>query len=411
MKTALAMLLPLLLWGHSYGLKAYIDHASTHNAQLHAKAITLHAKQKVIDASLATYWPTVDIGANYTHHAEKSMTIPGEVGTLFVSAHYSLYDGGRKDALLRSKRYEKRASRFEEKALRKSITLQIIQYYYGILKIRVSLKALRQRAKELQTQIDRTIRLHTSGLSTTAMIERLQAAFDNNAYTLANARLLLKKSQENLTLLSGLSAMTIRENHFKEPRHLKMRYAEPIRIMRASAAALEENTHAIEAGYAPQVSLSDTFSLTHAADTLPSPFPSAKSNQNTLTLSVGMRLFDHGKIREESEALRYNRLALLSKIAYAKKEQRMHFRLAKAQLETTRTKIKSAKSALKSTRSNYASIKKKFESGLVDTIAYLDALTQQTAALAQYKEARYEYEIEKSLYYYYAGRDPRHYIQ
>ena len=69
------------------------------------------------------------------------------------------------------------------------------------------------------------------------------------------------------------------------------------------------------------------------------------------------------------------------------------------------------KSALKAANSTYGVIKQKFEAGLVDNVTYLDALTQKIRAVARHKETIYDYEIAKSIYYYYAGKDPREYIR
>ena len=124
-----------------------------------------------------------------------------------------------------------------------------------------------------------------------------------------------------------------------------------------------------------------------------------------------MRLFDKGRMKKESEAVRYQKLALLSQIEYAEKEQEMNFHLSGKSLETLRSKRKSAKSALRAAKSTYDALKEKFEVGLVDNIAFLDALTQKTLEQSRYKETLYDYEISKSIYYYYAGKDPKEFIK
>jgi outer membrane protein TolC len=80
-------------------------------------------------------------------------------------------------------------------------------------------------------------------------------------------------------------------------------------------------------------------------------------------------------------------------------------------LETLRTKLKSVKSELRAAKSTYRALKEKFEVGVIDNIAFLDALTQKTLAQARYKETLYDYEIGKSIYYYYAGKDPKEFIR
>jgi hypothetical protein len=49
--------------------------------------------------------------------------------------------------------------------------------------------------------------------------------------------------------------------------------------------------------------------------------------------------------------------------------------------------------------------------GIVDNVTYLDALTEVTLSQARYKETLYDYEIAKSIYYFYAGKSPREYIR
>ena len=134
-------------------------------------------------------------------------------------------------------------------------------------------------------------------------------------------------------------------------------------------------------------------------------------HQNTLSLSGNMRLFDKGRIAKQSEAVKYQKLALLSQIEQSKKDQKMQFRLAGKNLRTMQAKLRSAKSALKAAKSTYDVIRQKFEVGLVDNIAFLDALAQKTLTEARYKETVYDNEIAKSLYYYYAGKDPKEFIR
>jgi len=104
-------------------------------------------------------------------------------------------------------------------------------------------------------------------------------------------------------------------------------------------------------------------------------------------------------------------MALEEERSHRIREQEMNFKLSGSNLETIRVKLESALSALKAAKSTYKSVVKKYEVGLVDNIAYLDALNEQTLAQARYKETQYDYEIAKSVYYYYAGKDPKEFVQ
>ena len=415
MRILLGLVLPLFVFAQSYSLKTLINHANTHNGLIQAKEINIKAKQEEVEAAKSAYWPTVDVGASHSYVSPNSIVSPGQTSSAFAMVSMDLYDGGRKSAELNAKRFEHEASLFEKRAFEKSITLEIVRHYYGIQKRKATLQALQERSTELKAQIKRVKKFKVAGLATEEEVDKLQAVYDNNDYTMENTKLALVTSEENLQLLSGLSAKHLKNNRFKEPKNVRFELFENTKMLQANANAVGETANAINAGYKPQVSLSDTYSKSHFDDTVSMVGFSGDSllvdHQNKLMISVNMRLFDNGKMAKESEAVKYQKMALLSRIDHAKKEQKMHFKLAEKSLQTTRTKLKSANSALRAAKSTYEVIRQKFEVGLVDNIAYLDALAQKTLSQARYKETLYDYEIRKSIYYYYAGKDPQEFIR
>jgi outer membrane protein TolC len=416
----LSLWLPLSLFAQSYGLKSFIAQAKRENGLIKAKEITIHAKGKKVEAARSAYWPTLDIGGNYSLVNPNYIVSPGQSGTAFARLSVELYDGGRKDAIVNARLYEREASLFDKQAFEKSVTLQIVQHFYAIWQLEATLSALGERSKELRAQIDRVKKFITTGLATQEEADKLQSVYDNNQYTMENTKLAIETNKENLKLISGLSASGLRRSHFMEPEKIYFEWFDRIRTMQASANAVGENAKAIDAGYLPQLSLSDTYHRSHFDDQVSMPagaLPAITGDaflvdrQNEVKLSANLRLFDHGRISKESESVKYQKMALLSRIDHAKREQRMNFRLAGKNLQTTRAKMRSAKSALKAANSTYNVLKQKFEVGLVDDIAFLDALATRTLAESRYKETIYDYEVKKSIYYYYAGKDPKEYIR
>ena len=414
----ITVLLPIVVAAQGVDLKRLIEHAQKENGQIRAKAITIKAKQKQVESAQSAFWPTLDIGASYSKLDPNYLVSPGEVATGFVTAHFDLYDGGRKGATLRAKTYEQQASLFEKQAFEKSVTLQIVQHYYGIKGLKATLHALGERSKELKAQIARVRKFLATGLTTREEVDKLLAVYENNRYTMENTKLAIETSEQNLKLITGLSAKQLARNYFAEPKGTRFEWFDAIKILESRAKVVEENANAIDAAYLPQVGISDTYHRSNFDErrVLTPSLPGLGGSflieeQNELQLSVSMHLFDNGRIAKESEAVRYRKLALLSELDHAKKQQRMNYRLARENMKTTRAKMQSAKSALKAAESTYVTIKKKFEAGLVDDIAYLDALAQKTLAQARYKETVYDYEVKKSVYYYYAGKDPKEFIR
>ncbi len=415
MRIILWMLLPLFVLAQSHSLKTFINAASKTNGLIKAKEINVRSKQQEIEAAKSAYWPTVDMGADYSLKTPNYVVSPGQDGNIYAAVSVDLYDGGRKDAILRSRGFEHEASLFEKAAFEKSITLEIVRHYYGIQTLKATLHALQKRAEELKAQIVRVKKFRGAGLSTQEDIDKLVSVYENNNFTIENTKLSLERSEENLKLISGLSAKHLKKNYFAEPRHISFETFETIKMLQAQANAVGENANALDAGYMPQVNLSDTYHQSHFDDFVSVPGLAGDEflidHQNKLTVQVNMRLFDNGKMAKESEAVKYRKLALLSQIDHAKREQRMNYKLAGKSLRTSRAKLKSSKSALKAASSTYEVIRQKFEVGLVDNIAFLDALAQRTLAYARYKETIYDYEVKKSIYYYYAGKDPKEFIR
>ena len=409
------LFLPLFVLAQSYGLRTFIEYAAKNNGNIKAKEIAITSKSKEVEAAQSAYWPTLDIGGDYALHSPKYMVSPGQVGNVYASLNLEVYDGGRKDALLQAKQFEKEASLFEKEAFTKSITLQIVQHYYTIKKLKANLKALQERSRELKAQIGRIRKFKTTGLATQEDVDKLQAVLDNNAYTMENTQLALSRSEENLRLLTGLPAKRLARNYFVQPKKVRFEWFDQIKLLQANAEAVGMNAEAIHAAYMPQVNLSDSYHKSHYDDLVFMPGGGGEAflidHQNTLSLSGNIRLFDKGRIAKQSEAVKYQKLALLSQIEQSKKDQKMQFRLAGKNLRTMQAKLRSAKSALKAAKSTYDVIRQKFEVGLVDNIAFLDALAQKTLTEARYKETVYDNEIAKSLYYYYAGKDPKEFIR
>lgn len=415
MRIVLGMFLPLFVFAQSYGLKTLVENANKENGLITAKEIRIKAKQEEVDAAKSAYWPTLDIGASHSYISPTNIVNPGQTSNAFATVNLELYDGGRKSALLSAKRYEYEASQFEKGAFEKSITLEIVRHFYGLQKLNAIWGALEERSTELKEQIKRVKKFKSAGLSTQEEVDKLQAEYDSNDYTMANTKLELLRSEKNLQLLSGLPVKQLKKNYFEEPDNVKFEIFENIKRLQANANAVGENSNAINAGYKPQIQISDTYNRSHFDDTVSMGDLSGDGllldHQNKLMISVNMRLFDNGRMSKESEAVKYQKMALLSEIDYATKEQKMNYHLSQNSLETIRTRLKSAKSALRAATSTYDVLKKKFEVGLIDNIAFLDALTQKTLAQSRYKETLYDYEIGKSIYYYYAGKDPKEFIR
>jgi len=403
--------LPALLLAKPVSLGTLIRHAER-NDLAQAKSMNIRSKESALSSAESAYAPTIDIGLSHLTNSPVTAQRPGGISTAFVQVKMNLFDGGRKAKTIQAKRYERQAALFERQAFTRSIGLNVVRQYFTAKKVRANLAALRQRSRELQAQLNRIRKLKAAGMTTASKVDQLKAAYEDNRYQIENTKLGMESSTENLKLLSGINARHLARNYLVEPKHVGFRVFASTRAMRAQARAIGKNAEAISAAYSPQLNASYTYSRTAFSDLAPGvPSASLPDHGHKFQLSAGMRLYDGGTIAHKSEAVRYQKLALMAKVRHAIKEQKMNHRLARKRLHSTRAQITSARAALRAAQSSYKSTKKQYEAGVVDNVTYLDALSQKTMAQARYQATRYDYEIAKAVYYFYAGHNIKRFIR
>ncbi len=403
--------LPVVIWGGGLDLRTIIAKAER-NALAEAKNLDIRSKQSETEAASKAYAPTIDIGLSQVINSPVTIQTPGSIGTAFVEAQMNLFDGGRKAATKEAKQFELDAAMYEKKAFAISTALQVIKQYYELKKIKANLSALKERGKEIKAQLERVKKFKKAGLATNSSVARLNAAYEGNRYSVENMMLALQSAKENLKLLSGINIKNLKRNYLLEPKSVRFSPFESIRAMQAQAEAIGKNAEAINAAYAPQLDMSYTYNKTVYGDIAAGvPPASLPDHSHKFQIAATMRLYDGGSIGSNGEALRYKKLSLLSQIRHEIKKQKMNYRLARKRLHTTRAQIRSAKSALKAAKSAYKEAKKNYEAGVIDNVAYLDALSSLIEAKARYQVTRYDYEINKAVYYFYAGANIKRFIR
>ena len=128
-------------------------------------------------------------------------------------------------------------------------------------------------------------------------------------------------------------------------------------------------------------------------------------------LTFSMRLYDNSSIKTQKESVILQKRALEKSIEQAKDIQETNIKLAVLKINTARVQIKSAKNTLESASSAYEAILQKYKAGIVDNIAYLDALSTKTNAQAQYEQALNNLQVSYANYYYYANKNIKEHIK
>ncbi|MEJ2488599.1 MAG: TolC family protein [Sulfurovaceae bacterium] len=265
----------------------------------------------------------------------------------------------------------------------------------------------------LHYQLQRLKDFYKAGLTPREEVDRIQASYDSSLYNIESIKLSIEQIKNALMLISGRTITDVSEDRLMEPKgEIPLEPLDSIKALTAQQNALEQGAKSIEASKYPTIKLEDTYTRSEYSK-LSSPVAEEflLPSQNTVTVSANMRLFDGGKRDKDKESLQYQKLSLESQKNYMLESQQSDFDLSKRRIEAVSAQLKSTKSSLNASKSTYESIKEQYEAGVVDYLSYLDALDQKIDSLARYKEALYEYEMAKALYYYYAGKNIEEYIQ
>ncbi len=417
----ISILMPMMLFGHSYGLKDLINLAQANNQQLKSKSFEVQSAQKEKDAQESAYWPVMRLSSMYNVrnpiHAI-DMTFPREELSASASIAAELYDGGRKKSLVNAATYDHQSSILLRKAFDKELIIKIVENYYKCKTSEANLALYQASFRKIRAQIKRlksfsqmvlpSDDIFSSGYNIFSDdlfsddIDRLGITYDNMQFKIEMAKLDIFSFKEDLKLLTGIDVKKLKESHFSEPKALQFELNENTIVLKNSAASAQEYAKVYDSSYLPQVDLEYRYSKFDFYD---------EGYRSNLRAVLTMKVFDHGRMRKESEALQYKKMSYDSQAIYSEQEQRKWFTVAGENLKVFKTKMKHIESALQFAKSTYKSAQKRYEAGSVGYIIYLDAFNSLRSAQEQYNTSHYEYETTKAYYYRSAGKNPSNYIR
>ena len=406
----LLLILPLMLNAES--LKSLLQFADKANNLIVAKDLHAQSKKSEMDSSKNDLYPTVDIGAYYKRNDEPNVIMPGTTYSGYAKIGYDIYAGGRKENTLEQKKGAMQSSLFDKEATKNSIELSIVQDFYAFKSKEATLKARQEASKAVKAQLERMQEFLKASLATQDDVDRLQSAYDSNIYVIESLKFEILSLKKSLELKVGKSIESLDDSTFMKSDAGAEEELDSIRALRATQGSVMKGAEIIDSYYYPQIRIDDTYSLYGYADepNLAGFKIEQVTHQNQLLVTLNMRLYDFGALSESKRSVVLQSDALGEEIKYQTKEQKLQQELALQRIKTAKLNIKSAKSALKASTSALATITKKYNSGIVDNVVYLDALTARTEAQATFNTAQNNLELSYALYYYYKGKNLKEFI-
>lgn len=407
-KNLILLVLPVFIFAQD--LASILDIAQTNNKIVKSKHFIEKSNIENIEAIKSTYYPQIDVGMNYQNLNEKSPSTPGDIYSAYAKIGVDLYDGGKRANLIKQNRALYNSSKYDSSFYTKNLQLMIVQDFYNIKSQESYLDALKEKEIQLYAELQRIIKFYEVGSATSDDVEKLKAAYSNNSYQIDTVKHQILSLKRLFTIKVGIDIKSFDDSKIKEPYNLQKDKSDYIKALNENANSLKYQATAVNSDYMPKIRVEDTFSA-YEYERVDNTHPEGLNNQNKLTLSLNIKIFDKGAVDKKKVALILRKKALEEEIKEKELEQNINIELANSKISTVKAQIQSAKNSLISANSAYETIQKKFIVGAVDNIAYLDALSIKTQAKAQYKTALNNLQIAYASYYYYINKNIREFIK
>lgn len=404
MRIILLFLLPLFLYADS--LRELLLFSHEHNELIVSKHLLQASKKSDLKSVEKSFYPRVNLGGFYNRGDEPNPFLPGTTYASYAKLSFDLYSGGSQAYTKAQKSDELLSSKHEYEAIKKDISLSIVQDFYALKNIQAKIKTIKESLVAVRAELERVEKYLNAKLATSDDVDRLQASYDKNRYFLESAKFELLSLKKGLELKVGKNITSFKSSNFMKKENNRAETLDSIKGLQYRQSALFNATEIVGSYYYPHIRLEDTYTLYGYQDR-PSfggiPIP-LLDKQNVVMLTVNLNLFDFGSVGEKKQSVQLKADALAQEIVYKTKEQKMHIELAKSRIKTAELNIKSAKSALFASSSALKTITQKYRSAIVDNIVYLDALSSKTEASASYEASLNNLEMAYALYYYYTGK-------
>ena len=402
-KLILLALLPFSL--NATTLKEIMQITLKNNANIKAMDFDVASKNETLKSVSNTMNPTVNIGANYNRlDLDVRSSQIGATSTGYLKFGVDLYDGGKNSSIKRQKSFELESIRLSTKASKKEILLQVATLFFQIKTINANLLAYQDKSKALYAEFSREKQKYDLKMITKDEVLKLQSEYESNKYIIEDLKYQRDYLYQNISLLAGVKITSIDNSKLPDMLNLKYQSSSNIKALRGGLKAANENITQTEAIKKPKVRFEDSLNVYHYNDYNEGLLKDLPDSQNQLILSFSLNLYDTSSSSKRQSAM-LAKMVKKEQLNYAISKEKMIFDLAVKKLATQKAKINSAKSALDMAISVYDIILTKYQNGIVDNIAYLDALSKKTINRALYNQALNNYEIAKANYYFSSGID------
>lgn len=381
---------------------------SYENRLVQSSKMGVEAIQKEYSSVQSGYLPSVSVGGSYRFADKESASAPDKGASAYAKVQYTLYDGGKKYDIY--DRYEASitASKRSLLSLKNQIALDVTTLYYDYQTAMAAKTAKEKEIEQLQAQHKRLQNFYQSGTVTEDEVQRIISQLQSQKVALHEIELTLETIIHNLSYITGQSVSVHGGSSiiFEDVSQAK-RF--DLQAMEYEVKAMRYDADAQKSDYLPTLYLDNTYTV-YDYDYEGAAYPDPV-DQNIFSVNLSWDIFNFNQTKNAHAAKLKSYMGQKYKLDYEKEKADTDLQLAKRAHAIAKQQIIAAKEALKAANATYKIVRSKFENGLVDNVAFLDALSQKYDAQSAYEKARNELEKKKVTILYHGGKNIKDFVQ
>ncbi len=406
-KVYLAGLIPFCLSAQDL---TQLINESLQNQLVESSKYNIQSIKDTLSSTQKGYLPKLTVGVQYSDTNKETVSVPDSSTVSSANISYLLYDGGKKETLYNALDANIKGANENLNSLKNSLALQVVNYYFNYQSLLCKKEAVIKEIDTLKAEQTRLKRFFEAGTATSDEVDKITSRVQSANVTLHETELQLQ------TILHNLEYLTVNKVDIEKGSTIK-ELQKPKPLLRSDIKALEYDMQAqIEtakgeksADY-PSVTLNNTYSY-YDMDYDNRSLDSGLEEQNIFSVNFSWNLYDFGSTQKSYESAYKQYQGIRSRYEYEKNKANVDLKLARKSYEIGKLKILSADAALKAANSTYEVIEAKYRNGLVDNVAYLEALSEKFSALSALKTAKFDLEIKKADIIYHSGEDIWEYVK
>lgn len=403
-------LLSLPIFLYSYTLNELVEIAHK-NRLIESAEHSLVASKKSYDSKKSSYLPSIDIAASAQYASEETMATPQNTYRAQASLKYTLYDGMKYDSY---KQLESTIDASEKnlEVLKNDIALDVSRLYFEYLSLLSDQKATLQEMEQLKAELSRLEMFYKSGSATKDEVLKIDSRVKLSNVSLAEIELNIQKVLHTLEYYTTKEIDSIQGDstiHYSDDSTKKVR--PDIEKLEFEAESIKYSAESLRGLNYPSIYFDDTYSYSEYNYENEPAQVFLVDTQNIASINISWNIFDFGSTSKNYEATYERYLSQKSMLEHQKAVADVDYRLARKSLEIANSKIDATKATLDAASSTYELIKLRYQNGVIDNVAYLQALSEKFEASRGYKRALYDYEIKKAELIYYSGKNIKEYLQ